>query len=278
MASRRQRQARQNRRKAPPRPRRNGPCIYCRSTTNEFNSREHAFGESAVGQNDKVLPRGAVCDPCNHEVNNRLDEVLAEFSPIAMMRVDLGIVGKSGKPPKAKFQNATLERRPAPAIERQPRDEVAMILHHNRVTRTTGPNSFDLQLLGAQWAHERNLADLTRALFKGVLGLMYLDHGPDFVLSERFDAVRAIIQGEPYSGFLLVPKKGTPQAYSEVKYWLTEVDGRPATLIDANFFGVVMQTEMEIRRYKAEKVPPEVAALVNAFEFTDPKRRRRSRG
>jgi hypothetical protein len=118
--------------KAQPRPRRNGPCIYCRSTTNAFTTCEHPFAESAVGRNDKILPRGAVCDPCNHEVNNHLDEALAEFSPTAMIRVDLGIAGKDGKPAKAKFQNATLERRPAPAIERDPKGDVALILHHDR--------------------------------------------------------------------------------------------------------------------------------------------------
>jgi hypothetical protein len=276
MASRRQRQTRRTRRRAQPGPRRNGPCIYCRSTTNGFNTREHPFGESVVGRNEKVLPRGAVCDPCNHEVNNRLDEVLAEFSPIALMRVDLGIVGKSGKPPKARFQNATLERRPAPAVECEPQDEVAMILHHDRVMRTTGTNSFDLDLLGAQYSTDRNLADLTRALFKGVLGLMYLDRGGDFVLSERFDPVRAIIQGGAFSGFLIVPKKGTPRPYSQVNYWLTEIEGRPATLIDANFFGVAMRTEMEIREYLyKDRVPEQWRDLVNSFEFTAPQRRRR---
>jgi hypothetical protein len=128
------------------------------------------------------------------------------------MRVDLGIASKSGKPARAKFQNATLERRPAPVIEREPRDGVTVILHHERVVRKKGRNEFDRQLLGAQYATDKNLANLCRALFKGVLGLMYLDHGPDFVLSVRFDPMREIIRGKPSSGFLILPKEGPRSA------------------------------------------------------------------
>jgi hypothetical protein len=58
--------------------------------------------------------------------------------------------------------------------------------------------------------------------------------------------------------------------------WLTEIEGRPATLIDANFFGVAMRTEMEIREYLyKDLVPEQWRDLVNSFEFTEPQRRRR---
>src|SRR4051794_10709895 len=68
----------------------------------EFKSVEHVIPEG-LGNDHVILPRGIVCDDCNHGKLSGLDR---EFLPIALMRITHGLRTKAGKLPSARFGNA----------------------------------------------------------------------------------------------------------------------------------------------------------------------------
>lgn len=84
-------------------------CIYCLSSDHNFQSEEHIFPES-LGNDEAVLPKGYVCDSCNNGVLSELDSYLIDFEPIALLQVQFVPYTKSGKLPKANFQNMTVEK------------------------------------------------------------------------------------------------------------------------------------------------------------------------
>jgi len=72
-------------------------CLFCSKPTTEQCGEYHVLPE-ALAQNRIVLPRGAVCDPCNHYIGRRLDTNLVRYPLIAFAIQFLGTAGKSGKP------------------------------------------------------------------------------------------------------------------------------------------------------------------------------------
>lgn len=70
-------------------------CIYCRGETSGKEGEAHILPE-AVAQNDLVLPRGAVCSPCNQYLSE-LDTALATHPLLAFGIQALALPGKSGK-------------------------------------------------------------------------------------------------------------------------------------------------------------------------------------
>ena len=48
-------------------------CLFCRQRDGGFSSEEHIFPESLIGDADR-LPKGLVCDRCNHGPLSQLDE------------------------------------------------------------------------------------------------------------------------------------------------------------------------------------------------------------
>ena len=82
-------------------------CLFCRKSDGGFTGEEHIFPES-LGNNELVLPIGVVCDRCNHGVLSELDQALAGFLPIEMMRTWHGIPSKTGRLPSFKFDNGSL--------------------------------------------------------------------------------------------------------------------------------------------------------------------------
>ena len=70
-------------------------CIYCLTETQGSCGLAHAIPE-ALAQNDMVLPRGSVCDPCNNYLG-KLDAVLASHPLIALGVQWLRLPGKNGR-------------------------------------------------------------------------------------------------------------------------------------------------------------------------------------
>jgi HNH endonuclease len=75
-------------------------CIYCGKSEGDFNAEEHVIPESLAG--DEIVLKGSVCSTCNN-VLSRLDQVLLDFEPLAMLRTIHGPMTKKGK-----FQRARL--------------------------------------------------------------------------------------------------------------------------------------------------------------------------
>lgn len=71
-------------------------CIYCRTPNDGTSDRAHTFPE-AVTENRFLLPRGAICKPCNRYFSD-LDTVLAQHPFVAVPIQFLAIPGKGGRP------------------------------------------------------------------------------------------------------------------------------------------------------------------------------------
>jgi hypothetical protein len=69
-------------------------CLICRENDGGFASVEHILPES-LGNTEMLLPRGVVCDRCNHGPLSRLDQALAGFLPIEMMRTWHGVPARA---------------------------------------------------------------------------------------------------------------------------------------------------------------------------------------
>lgn len=171
-------------------------CIFCKSTTNPFSSVEHIFPES-LGNKEKVLPKGMVCDICNNRTLSRLDEELLEFEPIKLLKTVNGIASKSGKVPPANFNNVRIEN---PA-----KGHVNIQVHSSKNLEDQNDQGFKLKFRGNRKMDAVRNKLLTRAFYKIGLELVCLDHGREFVLSDRFDDVREIILGKrDFNGYLAI--------------------------------------------------------------------------
>src|SRR5438128_9292303 len=101
-------------------------CIYCLTTTGKFTSREHPVAESLIS-NNRILSRSDACDKCNNEDLSQLDNNLINFIYTAFARVLYLAQIKQGKPPKANFQNAAMERVPGYGIVHRVKDKTGNI-------------------------------------------------------------------------------------------------------------------------------------------------------
>lgn len=78
-----------------------------------FTSVEHVIPESLGNQGfggtpPMVLPKGVVCDKCNHEKLSALDAALIGFPPISLTRTLYGVRFESGGFPSTKLSNTRL--------------------------------------------------------------------------------------------------------------------------------------------------------------------------
>lgn len=81
-------------------------CIYCLSTNNPFLRREHPIPES-LGNDDIVIPKGFVCDPCNQYFGSKIEQKVLQSAPFGIERLFLAIKSKKGRYPK--HQDSSLE-------------------------------------------------------------------------------------------------------------------------------------------------------------------------
>jgi hypothetical protein len=213
-------------------------CLFCKSTENSFLSVEHIFPES-LGNKDKILPKGVVCDKCNNEILSRLDAELLEFEPIKFFRTLNGIENKKGKIPVSNFNNVTLRNTDKDHIQ----------IHANSKKNITDQTAqgFNLNFRGNKKMDAVRLKLLARSLYKIVLELMVLDHGKDFVLTERFDDIRDIILGKKdFNGYLLIgsnEKSENPR----VTYHLKKDNIGEFIVVDFNYLFIRILFDMERR-------------------------------
>lgn len=216
-------------------------CLYClhNEENRTFRSVEHVFPES-LGNTSIILEKGIVCDQCNNGVLSQLDKTLLEFDPIALLRVNYFIKSKSGKLPKANFGNMSLE-----AISS---DLINIKTNSRKVLRET-PNGFDLKFKGSKKFTIDYQKRLCRALFKITLALIFLDHGSAFAFSERYDPIRKIILGiDDFHGYIAILNKAKVIPETQVQYnFSTHSNGQKTTWAYANFMGVTMFTDLEVR-------------------------------
>ncbi len=69
-------------------------CIYCRRPSHDARAVEHVIPES-LGNSEWVLPRGAVCDDCNHRLGGTIEAGFVNRD-LGALRHIAGVPGKRG--------------------------------------------------------------------------------------------------------------------------------------------------------------------------------------
>jgi hypothetical protein len=237
--------------------RRRRECLYCRSTTNEFLGEEHIV-PTALGNREKVLPPGVVCRPCNNGPLATLDQHLCDFMPIALMRVQLDVRGRDKKPPIARCTNAHVSRDANDHIFIDCRTDKPALRPHS-----DHPGQHRLDLYGRRMT-PRYTRDLVRALYKIMLGFVWLGESRQLAMSDRFDDARAMILGQrTFSGYLAMLRETQPRPDAHFTYQQLEVDGLPTVAICADLYGVNLFTDLDVRRTRdSSAIPADTISLM----------------
>lgn len=74
-------------------------CIFCKSTTGTFTTREHILPESLGGRDWAILPDGLFCDRCQNRFGSSIEQQALADYPFSFLRVFLGIPTKKRKAP-----------------------------------------------------------------------------------------------------------------------------------------------------------------------------------
>lgn len=240
-------------------------CLFCRGGDGPFTAPEHAVPES-LGNTEKVLPPGVVCDPCNHGICSQLDEALINFPPVALLRTTHGIRSKSGKPPKTAFDNGT--------ISSDGDGNVFLQLDSEKWTTPAAPTGdgrvewqFTSQMSGMT---PKRFALVHRALVKVTMELAWLDHG-EIMLDAHFDRERRLVMQGGHAGYIATLKHlemPDPPA-SEITYQFlnTTATGEHLTGIGAQLFGVPWFTDTLFDRPQVE-LPPDTFVVLE-FDAKD---------
>jgi HNH endonuclease len=208
-------------------------CLICRQGDGGFSSVEHILPES-IGNTEKILPVGVVCDRCNHGPLSQIDRALGGFLPIEMMRTWHGIPAKDGRLPAFTFDNGTMETR-APGhvhlLLDSSRDQPA------RPPAGSGKSGFSFSAKRMKDTTPRRLRDVQRALLKTVIEFAWLDMGEAEALSNKFDHVREKILGAKHEGYLVFPERVKVSEEIEIQYVERErvKDGHPVFGVAGSF-------------------------------------------
>jgi hypothetical protein len=236
-------------------------CLFCRRSDGGFSSEEHIFPES-LGNTEKILPVGVVCDRCNHEVLSSLDDALCDFGPVSMMRAIYGIPSKSGRMPSFRFDNGLLEcREPGDIflkLDSQKWHQEGLPAPPGKVAWSFTAQRHDMTA--------RRLAKVHRALTKIAVEFAWLDLGEERVLSSEFDRERDIVLNGGHHGYLVLPSQGTPEdrtlRFNYNTYKRNE-DQHPLIGLIASFWGVHLATDTLVPEPPGEV--PEDEASVHTF-------------
>jgi hypothetical protein len=210
-------------------------CIYCLSETGTFNSEEHILPETLAGDNI-YLPKGFVCDACNNGISSQLDEALINFEPIAFLRVQFTPYTKTGKFPKANFQNMVLEKTNPNHIKITAKDKTAR--PKNKRTLEDGQEAFNLTWTGKKLTWQL----YARAIYKFALGFVAHDMGHAAALDERYQPARDFILGRAsFNNNMVVSTKSKP--HPEIRTHCDMNYGGTPFFID--IFGMIFMINLE---------------------------------
>lgn len=201
-------------------------CIFCLTRDGDFYPEEHIIPE-AFGLDELVL-RDAVCQTCNNKFS-KLDQFLADFEPLALLRVQNVPLTKKGKFPRAEFQDFVLEKVKPRALQFTSKTKKDVF-----VKGDLPDGSFRLSL--NMTSRKRvDMLRLARALFKIGVGLVAYDRGVEYACDSRFDAARGFIHGErTMPNHLLILRNVNPSP-SISTFWQS-FDA--ATVVELDVFGV----------------------------------------
>lgn len=205
-----------------------GRCIFCLGSSGPFSSEEHVIPEG-LGNKGIVLPRGLVCDPCNNGILANLDDALISLPFVRTAMLFNGVAGKKNKPPKAvrglRGMKASRRRGRGHVVVRQDGSELQ--------PDEDGKVEFEFEV--PPIGHHR-LELVYRALFKQVLGLLYLEFGE---ASLRLHPVRRLVLGaERVQGALALGTKIRPSRVGWVHYQFCNGHLAAPLYVHAHYMGV----------------------------------------
>lgn len=159
-------------------------CIYCKRDSGVRPGIAHVFPE-VLHANDEVLPRGAVCDPCNQYLGRRLDENLARYPSIAMAVQFLATPGKGGK---ARKRIGAIDR----DIPGQP--DALIQTYTERPVIFTAPDGSRRALAQVKADPSFRMSRFRRALHHIAFNIVAKLEGPAHMLGEHWDRARSYIK------------------------------------------------------------------------------------
>jgi hypothetical protein len=174
----------------------------------------HVVAEG-IGSNELTLPRGAVCDRCNHYIGHELETVLVAHPVISLAIQTFHLKGKGGRRRK---RVGNVDRTVHKAAITIPCEEPVFTVVNGVRSATLRPQvdtSFDF-------------LRFRRALHHIALNLVAYQDGPERALDSSFDAIRKYVRE---------PKKGESWPFvqkiwplldtdREVKLGLNVIEGR----------------------------------------------------
>ena len=165
-------------------------CIFCKQEppTVTFVSEEHIVPQS-LGNTypELILEPGTVCDQCNSGKLALLDQALLDFLPVKVNRLIGRIVNKRNEHPVVKSANS---------ISMQYTDDKLHVTvpNSNKVITTKTDGSVAAKIiLRANKMTPKKTALLARSLFKILFESATKQHGIDWALLPKNDAVRDVI-------------------------------------------------------------------------------------
>jgi hypothetical protein len=235
-------------------------CLICRQGDGGFLTQEHIVPES-LGNHEKILPNGVVCDRCNHNVCAPLDEALCSWFPIALMKTMFRVESKSGRLPTVKFDNGQLAATAA--------DHLDITLSSDRWRKDKpappGMKAFDFTAQRHDLKPER-LALVHRALVKQLLEYAWLDIG-ERVLTAEFDHEREIVLDGGHHGYIATVKQvnfdhDEPTHGMQYASRIRNSDSHPFVSLVARFWDVPLATDT---LFAAPTLEPPANVLVWEF-------------
>lgn len=232
-------------------------CLVCRKGDGGFDAVEHVFPES-IGNKTYVLPRGVVCDRCNHGELSTLDQTLVGFMPVALRLTMLGVPSKAGKLRVLSLQGETYEHVPGaggedPTLVVRSKTKGRHTIHET-ARHPDGRVEFQMSGSGGRRLTPGYGSELARALLKSALECAWIDHGKA-TLEERFDHVRDAILGEPRDGFFAVAKTSSKPNSTEVtlSYDIPREENGWRVSVWLEIYGVLMHADSRLAA-----PPPEI--------------------
>jgi hypothetical protein len=213
-------------------------CLFCRQNDGGFTSEEHVF-PAGLGNEERIVPPGVVCDRCNNRTLSKVDRALLDFPPVALVRTIRALQTRSGRIPESGWDNATISSSKAQSIFVDDPTGSAFIDH--------GGGKLQMKLQCK--LEPSTYRNISRAIYKMALESIYLDHGPTLAFDSKFDEVRQITLGRiTRPGWVMLLQRSEAHQRITLSYWLDlRVDDVEIVPIELDICGISLTTEMLAR-------------------------------
>lgn len=170
-------------------------CIFCLATDNA-PSLEHVVPAGLGKHLDIVLPRGAVCEPCNNYLGRQVDEALVHLLEVQLIRGLHRVPDRRGRlMGSIPLKNGKISF---------PDDFPMKIEVHGDGHSVEGDESVTVTVIANRQRSGDQFRRAARALLKMGLCLVCYGQGHQAALAPGWNRLRRIIGGAPYEGYVLM--------------------------------------------------------------------------